>query len=143
MINLRIVSNLAARSHQLRKLLDQMSYGQDLRVCLHGQTWIPQVDVFETSESFLILAEVPGLAAEDIEVVVDRNYIKLSGCRGQPSPSPYVRVHQSEISYGTFERAFRLPSPIRPEEAGARVEKGFLEIILPKDTSPRTLIEIR
>ena len=143
MIHLRIVSDMASRNLELRKLLNQIFYSHDTRVCLHGQTWTPQMDVYETPEAYMILAEMPGLEASDIDLVVDPVHVQISGCRSQPTPPASQVVHQTEISYGRFERAFKLPGPIRPEQAEASLDNGYLRIVLPKDQQSRSRIAIR
>lgn len=142
MIKLRIVNNLAVVENEFNRLLDQVFVGFDSRVCLRGQSWSPQIDVYETQEAFIIMAEMTGLKPDEIEIVVDRNHIKISGCRPQPLIAPPLRVHQMEIDYGNFERAFRLPSPINPEAANATTEEGLLKIILPRVVSRQTRIGI-
>ncbi|MBW1947835.1 MAG: Hsp20/alpha crystallin family protein [Deltaproteobacteria bacterium] len=142
MISLRIVNDLTSMNQGLRRLLDQLFIGLDYRVCLAGQTWSPQMDIYETPEVYILVCELSGLKPEDVDVTVDRNYIKISGCRHQPSLSSPLQVHQMEIDYGVFERAFRLPSTIVPEEASATSEQGLLKIILPKEIKRQTKIGI-
>ncbi|MBW1709874.1 MAG: Hsp20/alpha crystallin family protein [Deltaproteobacteria bacterium] len=142
MINLRIVSDLNAMNQGLRRLLDQMFVGLDARVCLHGQTWSPQMDIYETPDVYIIVMELSGMKPEEVDVIVDRNIIKISGCRQQPTLSSPVHVHQMEIDYGVFERAFRLPSSIKPEEATATSEQGLLKIILPKEVHQQKKIGV-
>ncbi|MBW2062107.1 MAG: Hsp20/alpha crystallin family protein [Deltaproteobacteria bacterium] len=142
MINLRIVNDVAAMNQGLKRLLDQIFVGLDARVCLHGQTWAPQMDIYETPEVYIIVAEMSGLNPEEVDLIVDRNYIKISGCRQQPILSSPLLVHQMEIDYGVFERAFRLPSPVKPEEASATSEQGLLKIILPKEIQRQKKIGI-
>jgi HSP20 family protein len=128
--------------NEFNRLLDQVFIGLDTRVCLRGQTWSPQVDIYETQEAFIIITEMTGLKPDEIEIVVDRNHIKISGCRPQPVISPPLRVHQMEIDYGNFERAFHLPNPINPEAATATMEEGLLKIVLPRVVSLQTRIGI-
>ncbi len=142
MIKLRIVNNLAATENELDRLVDQIFVGLDTRVCLMGQTWSPQMDIYETKEAFVIIAEMTGMKADEIEIVIDRNHVHVSGCRPQPVIAQPLRVYQMEIDYGNFERAFHLPNPIKPEAATAITEDGLLKIILPRDVSRRQKIGI-
>ncbi len=142
MIKLRIVNNLAVMENELDRLVDQIFVGLDTRVCLRGQTWSPQMDIYETKEAFIIVAEVTGMKPDEIEIVIDRNHVRVSGCRPQPVIAPPLRVYQMEIDYGNFERAFHLPNPIKPEAATATLEDGLLKIILPRDVSRRQRIGI-
>ncbi len=142
MIKLRIVNDLAVMGKEFSSLLDQVFVGLDTRVCLRGQTWSPQIDIYETKEAFVIIAELTGLKPDEVEIVVDRNHIKLSGCRPQPVISPPLRVHQMEIDYGNFERAFHLPSQVIPEKASATTDDGLLKVILPREVSRQQKIGI-
>jgi len=126
----------------LKRLLDQMFVGMDARVCLHGQTWSPQMDIYETPETYIIIADLSGISPEELDITVDRNYIKISGCRQQPALSSPLHVHQMEIDYGIFERIFRLPSAIVPEKGTATSKQGLLKILLPKEIQRQKKIGI-
>ena len=142
MINLRIVKNREAFSQELGRLFDQVLYAQPVRVCGPSHNWAPQIDIYETPENFLIFVELPGVLIEDVELLVDRDHLKISGCRPYPQPPQYTKVHQSEINYGTFQRLFRLPGFIIPDKASATSENGLLKIVLPKEVVSRTRIKI-
>lgn len=142
MLRLRIVNDLSASDQGLKKLIDSVLMGIDARVCLHGQNWNPQMDIYETAEAYIIIADLAGLNPDEIELVVDQNGLKISGCRNQPSSSVQMLVHQMEIDYGVFDRTFRLPSPIIPEEASATSDQGLLKIVLKKETKRQTKIGV-
>ena len=142
MINLRIVRSREALSQELGRLFDQVLNAQPGRVCMAGYKWTPQMDIYETPENFLVFAELPGVLVEEVEVVVDRDHVQITGCRPFPQPPDFARVHQSEISYGNFQRVFRFTSFIRPEKSSATCENGLLKIVLPKETATRTRIKI-
>lgn len=142
MLRLRIVNDLSASDQGLKKLIDSVLMGIDARVCLHGQNWNPQMDIYETAEAYIIIADLAGLNPDEIELVVDQNGLKISGCRNQPSSSVQMLVHQMEIDYGVFDRTFRLPSPIIPEKASATSDQGLLKIVLKKETKRQTKIGV-
>ncbi|MFH1137615.1 MAG: Hsp20/alpha crystallin family protein [Pseudomonadota bacterium] len=139
MITLRVVNDM----EKVSRLMEQMFCGVDSRFCLHGHSLAPQLDIYETADHFLVAAELAGVASEDVEVVVDRIHLRLSGKRRQADPTEAFRVHQSEISYGDFSRVFRMPCAIDPEGVEAAMENGMLRIKLPKAPSCPALIEIR
>ena len=139
MITLRVVNDM----EKMSRLMEQMFCGVDSKFCLHGHSMAPQLDIYETSEYFLVVAELAGVASEDVEVVVDRMHLRLSGKRRQVDPADRFRVHQSEISYGPFSRVFRMPCTIDPDKVEASMENGMLKIKLPKAPSCPSLIEIR
>lgn len=142
MINLRVVKSREALSQELSRLFDQVLYAQPARVCGAGHSWLPQMDIYETPENFLVFAEMPGVQAEDVELLVDRDHLKISGCRPYPQPPEFARVHQSEINYGNFQRVFKFPGYIYPDQASATYENGLLKIVLPKEAATRTRIKI-
>ena len=143
MANLRIIKRGDVSNQEMRRLLDQMFLGTPAPVCAVGQTWSPQIDIFETVGQYFLVVELPGIDPDEIEIMADRDHIKISGCRKPISPPDSYRVHQSEISYGDFTRAFRLPSLVNPDEASAAFEHGILTISLPKETPRRTTIEVK
>lgn len=141
MINLRIVKNLSG-GRDLDQFFDQMLYGPQTKVSLRGQTWAPQVDIYETDDNYLLMAEMPGMEPEEIEVMVDRIHLKISGRRRPPAPEGSFRVHRTEISCGNFDRTFRLAAPIMTDRVGASYENGILKITLPKEKASATRIEV-
>ncbi|MBU2549157.1 MAG: Hsp20/alpha crystallin family protein [Proteobacteria bacterium] len=101
------------------------------------------MDVYETPEAFVLLAEIPGMAVKDLDIVVDRYHLKVSGCRKQPALSVSMVIHQAEIAYGSFERAFKLPGAIQPEKADATMDNGFLRVLLPKESPNAARIAVK
>lgn len=142
MINLKIVNAPARAREDLKRLLNQVFVGVDSRVCLHGQPWTPQMDIHETQTAYVLVAEMTGLDPSEIQLMVDHNHVVVSGCRQQKITAPRTRVHQVEIDYGPFERAFHFPTPIVPEKVEAASEHGMLTVILPKQEQPSTRIGI-
>ncbi|MEW6266518.1 MAG: Hsp20/alpha crystallin family protein [Thermodesulfobacteriota bacterium] len=140
MIQLKIVKD--SLNKELESLLDQVFYHPHPRVCAHGQTWLPQIDIYETEEGFQVVAELPGSRPEDIEVVVDHRHLKLAGRRRPRTPENSYLVHQSEIIFGEFRRIFRMPSFIVPDRTEAALDHGILTILLIKDRAVKTTVEI-
>ena len=142
-MKVRVIRGKDAMNQEISRILDDMFFGPRGRVCPHTPTWTPQVDVYETPDSYLAICEVPGISPEDIEVVVDRGSVKISGCRVQPDPPGCNQVHQAEIFYGSFQRTVRLPGPVLVEQAGAACENGIVKIMLPKEPMVRAVVRIR
>ena len=94
--------------------------------------WRPLLDLYETSEEFIVLVAVPGIQPKDMEVVVERDILRISGNRCRPLTEGITRVHQMEIDFGSFRHAIRLPEPVNPDEASSTYRDGFLTVRLPK-----------
>ena len=94
--------------------------------------WIPAMDLVETDEHFVLKADLPGLAEEDVNLEVEDNVLTVSGERQaehEDKREGYVRV---ERSYGAFRRSLTLPEGIDPERVTASFDKGVLEVRIPK-----------
>ena len=91
----------------------------------------PAVTIWETSEAFLLEAEVPGLRADDIDITVVENTVTLKGHR-EEIKRENARLLRQEHRLGDFERRFQLPVPIDGERIEATLEHGILHVTLPK-----------
>jgi HSP20 family protein len=93
-------------------------------------SWSPAVDVLETTDAFLLDAEVPGVAAEDVELTVEGRRLQLAG-RRRPLPADRAFARM-ERSYGPFRRSFELPQAVDADRISATLEHGVLRVKLPK-----------
>ncbi|NIN13418.1 MAG: Hsp20 family protein [Gemmatimonadales bacterium] len=96
--------------------------------------WGPVVDVRETKDELVIQAELPGLAAEDVDVSVEGGVLTISGEKKQEveEGKEGSNYHLVERRYGRFERSFSLPRSVDPEKVAAEFDNGVLMITLPK-----------
>jgi HSP20 family protein len=94
------------------------------------------MDMYETSDQVIIVAELPGVDKSDLEVEVEAEAAKIAGMRRAPTDVPGIRYHLAEIGYGRFERILRLPARIRPDQVEATYKNGLLSIAMPKQTMP-------
>jgi HSP20 family protein len=95
--------------------------------------WTPAVDLHETPDSYVITAELPGLAREDIDIRFHDGRITLSGVRRERSGA-FEQYHRIERGYGAFNRSFQLPMAIDEERITADLRDGVLTVTCPKDT---------
>jgi HSP20 family protein len=109
-------------------------------------TWTPAVDIYETLDTIVIKADLPGVVRENIEIQVDDNTLTLKGERRfskDVQEESYLRI---ERTYGSFHRCFTLPATIRQDEIRAVCRDGVLELTLPKaegSKPKRIAIEVR
>lgn len=105
----------------------------------------PAVDAFKTDEKLLMFVEVPGLSSNDIEVTTTEDALTIKGEFKSPKVPDNAKALMRERSYGTFNRTFRLPLSIKPEEVKAVYKDGILEISIPlseKHVSHSVKIEV-
>lgn len=138
-----MVSDISRLHGQMRRLMDDMLYQVSPRFLLDQRMWSPQMDILETPQSFMIIAEVSGLQKEKIQITVKKNLVHLSGKRERPPMGNAVRYLQMEIEYGSFERTFELPVLVDESLIEAHYREGMLTVVLPKKRSTKKTIPIQ
>ena len=94
--------------------------------------WRPSVDLLEENDRFILRADVPGVAAKDIEVSAEDGTLTVRGERPARERVSGDGFEHIERAAGTFLRRFSLPDSARAEEIKARYADGVLEIEIPK-----------
>ena len=98
----------------------------------------PPVNLYETGEDFILMAELPGVRREDLEITIEANRITLRGERKIVYPTDEgSSVHRRERESGIFRRTFEFPVPVDSEKAEALYRDGMLRVRLPKAASHR------
>ena len=80
----------------------------------------------------VVRLELPGVTSDQIRVNVDQDRIRVSGVRRSPEGTPIGRLHQAEIAFGPFDRSIQISTEFDRDRVTARLEEGFLEVIVPK-----------
>jgi HSP20 family protein len=97
-----------------------------------GRRWIPPMDLAETDEEFVLRADLPGLAEDDLEIEVKDNVLTISGERRAEHEDRKEGYHRIERSFGRFTRSLDLPEGIEAGAVTAEFERGVLEVRVPK-----------
>lgn len=98
---------------------------------MDNEGWMPMVDVRETDAAYVVSAELPGIAKEDIKVV-DNGVLTLQGERHRDEEEKNEKYYRRERSFGRFSRSFSLPESVAADEITAKYREGIMEIRLPK-----------
>lgn len=130
-------------------------FGNDLRTVLDtffgsgiaapgsspASAWSPRVDVREEADRFLILADVPGVELDDIQIEMDKNVLSIQGQRKAYAAEGEARYARVERPAGAFARRFTLPDSADAERITAGVRHGVLEVAIPKraELAPRRI----
>lgn len=96
-----------------------------------------RADIRELGGAYEIMAEIPGVKREEIELQLLDDQLSLSGNFG-PAPDPEAEgqvLLRSELRYGAFHRDFLLPGPVDTDSVHAILENGILRVHLPKAPS--------
>jgi len=92
----------------------------------------PPVNVTEDRDNFYIRAEIPGVAANDLDIQADAKSVSISGKREAVAADGDLKYHRSERNAGQFSRMLALNGEIESEKVTAKLENGILLLALPK-----------
>lgn len=99
------------------------------------------VDVHETETAYHIVAALPGVSADSINVSLHEDVLTISGELPQPTYPENARALLLERTYGKFSRSIRLPDAVVADQIEANLENGVLTLNLPKtpEVQPRQI----
>jgi HSP20 family molecular chaperone IbpA len=107
-----------------------------------GPLFVPRVDIFETAEAVVLVADLPGVDESSVEVTVDKRVLTIAGKVEPLSPAGYRLTYQ-EYRAADFHTQFRLSDAIDSDAIVATVKDGVLRIELRKaDTARSRRIEV-
>ncbi len=101
-------------------------------VSFDNQNWLPNTDVVEEKDKYLVKVELPGLDKKDVDIKVEDNILSISGERKEEKEEKDARYHRIERRYGSFVRSFRLPETVNQNAIEASFKNGVLTVQLPK-----------
>lgn len=100
--------------------------------------WAPAVDLAEKEGDFVVKAELPGVDRSDVRITMQDNVLTIRGeKRQEKEESGKPNYRRVERSYGSFERSFALPAPVKSDGVEAAFKDGILTITLPKAEEAR------
>ena len=106
--------------------------------------WYPQVDIYETEENLVLLAECAGVEKDDLEITVEDKILTLKGKRRDPLVGcGRKKAHNMEITYGRFKRSVTIDIPIDQKKIKASFSNGFLTLTIPKAAQEPRVIQIQ
>lgn len=115
---------------QLRREMDQLFDRVGARSARRTGVF-PPVNLYESVEGYVLTAELPGLAADQIEIHIEGNRVTLGGERKVEHPEG-ASVHRAERAAGSFRRTVELPAEVDVEKAEASYRSGVLLLRIPK-----------
>ncbi len=131
---------LSLREQFLRLFDDEFWKGQILPN-IFSRPFFPRVDISENDTEIMLVADLPGVDPQNIEIDVRDSRVKISGFVDKEKSGDMT--HRYERSHGEFEREFSLPSKVKEDGVKARYKDGVLTVILPKsEDTKRRKIEI-
>ena len=106
--------------------------------------WVPNTDVYVTTEALVIKVELAGMRKEDLELTVEGNRLTITGQRPDGCRAPKCKFLVMEIDYGSFQSVIELPPGYDLSLAKAAYQNGFLRIDVPqaKEASSKKRISL-
>ena len=94
------------------------------------RTVAPRADIFETDTAFVILADMPGVGPDGVEVVADSRTLTV---RGSVSRSPTdAELEHREFELADYRRAFTLTEDLDTDRISGTLRDGVLRVEIPK-----------
>lgn len=94
---------------------------------------VPEVNIYETQDGYVLQAEMPGVKKEGLEITVDANVLTLIGRRPHDPTTPVAEdLLYRESREADFRRTFELDRTIDAAKINAKLEQGILTVTLPK-----------
>ena len=134
------MASTESRALQAKEKAEVTSAGEQTRP---GLVFTPAVDIFETDKEITLVADMPGVKAQDLDIDLHENVLSLDGDVQSPEGSDEVDVIR-EYRTGKYYRQFTLSQVIDQGKIEAAMKDGVLRLTLPKveAATPRR-IEVR
>jgi len=121
--------DVVALQNRVNSLFREMSEGDSP---LTTASFVPAVDIYEDPKKVVLKLEVPGMEEKDLDIRVENNTLTVKGERKLEKEEKEENFHRIERRYGSFYRAFTLPSTVDTENVQASYNTGVLKLELNK-----------
>jgi len=106
--------------------------------------WAPSVDISENEKEFTLLADIPGVNPNDIDISMEKGVLTIKGERSSEKVDEGENYRRVERQSGQFYRRFTLPDSADADKIEAKSEHGVLRITIPKqEVSVSRRIEVK
>ena len=92
--------------------------------------YIPKTDIFENKDEIVLIADVPGVSEESLDITLEKNILTINAYVDDIAPEGFKRIY-SEYESGDYTRSFKLSDEIDQAKIKAVVSNGELRLTLP------------
>jgi HSP20 family protein len=125
-----------AMRDEMDRMLERFDSGWPRLSSAFGHTGtavvVPELDVRESGNAFVIEAELPGVEEKDVNITLANGLLTIKGEKKEQREEQGETYYRSERSFGAFERSLRLPETVDDSKVEARFDNGVLKITAPK-----------
>lgn len=101
------------------------------------RVFIPKVDIYETGEAVILLADMPGVNEDSVDITLEKNILSIKGYVNLEGEEGYGLAY-NEYTVGDYERTFALSDEVDRNEIEAAMKDGVLQLTLPKAEMAKT-----
>ena len=101
------------------------------------RTFIPRVDIYETEDTVVLLADMPGVDENSVDITLEKNILTINGFANRQAPEGFEPAY-AEYKFGNYERTFALSDEVDREQIEATVKNGVLRLVMPKAEAAKT-----
>ncbi len=105
--------------------------------------WIPAIDIYADASCVYVVADLAGVDSDGLELMLEGQFLRMSGKRHPPLSIKNKRFFQMEVEYGPFERVIRIPIPVKAERTSAKIENGLLVVRFNRQGNDSMQIKIK
>jgi HSP20 family protein len=96
------------------------------------RAFVPRVDIYETNDAMILIADMPGVTPDTLDITLERGVLTLNGYVDVQAPENYALAY-AEYQVGDYVRSFNLSNQINQEAIEAKLKNGVLHLHLPKE----------
>ena len=121
--------DVATLQNRVNSLFREMNDGDEP---VTAASFVPAVDIYEDAQKVVLELEVPGIEEKDLDIRVEDHTLTVKGERKFEAEEKEQNFHRIERRYGSFFRAFTLPTSVDTENVKAGYHAGVLKLELTK-----------
>ena len=95
------------------------------------KAFIPRADIYEDGDNIFIVADVPGIDENSVEITLEKSVLSIDGYVEHQAPEGYALAY-AEYETGDYQRSFKLSNQVDLNKIEATVKDGVLRLLLPK-----------
>jgi HSP20 family molecular chaperone IbpA len=101
------------------------------------RVFIPKVDIFETGDTIVLVADMPGVSEDGVDITLEKNVLTIRGYTDDRMHENFILAY-SEYREGDYERTFALSDEVDRSKIEASIKDGVLQLTMPKAEEMRT-----
>ena len=109
----------------------QAQQGQEVEATRTRPVFLPCTDIFEREDAMVVMADMPGVGPEAVDVDLTGDELTISGRVADPTIEGHT-LSSWEYEVGDYRRRFRLSGGIDADKIDATIKNGVLQVVLPK-----------